>query len=309
MRQRRHHRSGRHQDQDESRHRLRRVHASHHQYLQKRDEEGRLANVYRPVPAFQDVPNGSVQYHQVGLLLTSDFRLLNMLVYSRIKKLKTFKATMETAGTKKDSIGCEICKPAVGSILASLYNEHVMDPSHHANQDTNDRFMANIQRNGTFSVIPRVTGGEIQPDHLIALGEVAKEYNLYSKITGGQRIDLFGAQKRDLPAIWKKLNDAGLEGGLGYAKALRTVKSCVGSTWCRYGIGDSVGLAIQLENRYKVLRAPHKIKGGVSGCVRECAEAQSKDFGLIATDKGWNSKSPLEWEARLDTDLRASQSS
>ena len=203
---------------------------------------------------------------------------------------------MSAVGVNKTAVGCEICKPAIAGILASLYNAHVMDPVHHANQETNDRFMANIQRNGTFSVVPRVTGGEIKPEHLIALGEVAMEYNLYSKITGGQRVDLFGAQKRDLPAIWKKLNDAGMESGLAYGKSLRTVKSCVGTTWCRYGVGDSVGLAIQLENRYKVLRSPHKIKGGVSGCVRECAEAQSKDFGLIATDKGWNSKSFIRYK-------------
>ncbi|KAH9931317.1 nitrite reductase [Fomitopsis serialis] len=195
----------------------------------------------------------------------------------RIKKLKTFTDVVES-----------ICKPAVGSILSSLWNEHVMNPVHHSNQDTNDRFMANIQRNGTFSVVPRVAAGEITPDKLIVLGQVAKKYGLYSKITGGQRVDLFGAQKADLPSIWKELIDAGFESGHAYGKALRTVKSCVGTNWCRYGIGDSVGMAVQLEERYKGIRSPHKIKGGVSGCIRECAEAQGKDFGLIATDKGWN---------------------
>jgi nitrite reductase (NAD(P)H) len=158
-------------------------------------------------------------------------------------------------------------------------------------QETNDRFMANIQRDGTYSVVPRVSGGEIKPEHLIAIGQVAKKYNLYTKITGGQRIDMFGAQKEDLPDIWEELINAGMESGQAYGKSLRTVKSCVGTTWCRYGVGDSVGLAVQLEERYKGIRSPHKIKGGVSGCVRECAEAQSKDFGLIAGDKGWNSKS------------------
>jgi len=149
-------------------------------------------------------------------------------------------------------------------------------------------FLANIQRNGTFSVVPRIPGGEIHPEKLIAIGKVASEYKLYTKITGGQRIDLFGAQKADLPDIWTKLHEAGLESGHAYGKSLRTVKSCVGTTWCRFGVGDSVGLAIDLENRYRGVRSPHKFKGGVSGCVRECAEAQSKDFGLIATDKGWN---------------------
>ncbi|KAG1736104.1 uncharacterized protein EDB91DRAFT_1142842 [Suillus paluster] len=206
----------------------------------------------------------------------------------KIRKLKTLPEIMEAAGVKKDSIGCEICKPAIGSILSSLYNELVLAPIHHANQDTNDKYLANIQRNGTFSVVPRVAGGEITPDKLIVLGQVAKKYNLYTKITGGQRIDLFGAQKQDLPDIWEELIAAGFESGHAYGKALRTVKSCVGTTWCRYGIGDSVGMAIHLEERYKGIRSPHKFKGGVSGCVRECAEAQSKDFGLIATDKGWN---------------------
>ncbi|KAI0638758.1 nitrite reductase [Trametes polyzona] len=205
----------------------------------------------------------------------------------RIKKLKTMTAIMEAVGTNPKALGCETCKPAVGSILSSLWNEHIMDPAHHANQDTNDR-LANIQRNGTFSVVPRVPAGEITPDKLVVLGQVAKKYGLYTKITGGQRVDLFGAEKGDLPSIWKELVDAGFESGHAYGKALRTVKSCVGSSWCRYGIGDSVGMAVQLEERYKGIRSPHKFKGGVSGCVRECAEAQGKDFGLIATDKGWN---------------------
>lgn len=205
----------------------------------------------------------------------------------KIKKLREFREVMDRIGTP-GSIGCELCKPAVASILSSLYNEHVMKPQHHGSQDTNDRFLANIQRNGTFSVVPRIPGGEIHPDKLVAIGKIASEYSLYTKITGGQRIDMFGAQKADLPDIWSKLHEAGLESGHAYGKSLRTVKSCVGTTWCRFGVGDSVGLAIDLENRYRGVRSPHKFKGGVSGCVRECAEAQSKDFGLIATDKGWN---------------------
>ncbi|KAF8599087.1 nitrite reductase [Ceratobasidium sp. AG-I] len=206
----------------------------------------------------------------------------------KVKQLKTFQEIAQAASPNGNSVGCETCKPAIGSILSSLYNEHVMDPPHHQLQDTNDRYLANIQRNGTFSVIPRVAGGEITPEGLIVIGQVAKKYGLYTKITGGQRIDMFGAQKQDLPDIWEELVNAGFESGHAYGKSLRTVKSCVGTTWCRYGVGDSVGLAVQLEERYKGVRSPHKIKGGVSGCIRECAEAQSKDFGLIATDKGWN---------------------
>ncbi|KAI9789515.1 MAG: hypothetical protein M1833_002302 [Piccolia ochrophora] len=205
-----------------------------------------------------------------------------------VKKIKTFPEIMKEAGKEPESLGCEVCKPTLGSILASLFNQHVIDKPLHGLQDTNDKFLANIQRNGTFSVIPRVAGGEITPDKLIVIGQVAKKYNLYCKITGGQRIDMFGAKKQDLVDIWTALVQGGMESGHAYAKSLRTVKSCVGTTWCRFGIGDSVGMAIRLEERYKSIRSPHKIKGGVSGCVRECAEAQNKDFGLIATDKGFN---------------------
>lgn len=205
-----------------------------------------------------------------------------------IKQLKTFEEVMKACAKNPQSLGCELCKPAIGSILSSLFNPHLMDKPVHELQDTNDRFLANIQRNGTFSVVPRVSGGEITPDKLIVIGQVAKKYNLYCKITGGQRIDMFGAKKQDLLAIWTELVEGGMESGHAYAKSLRTVKSCVGTTWCRFGVGDSVGMAVRLEERYKSIRGPHKFKGGVSGCVRECAEAQSKDFGLIATDKGFN---------------------
>ena len=205
-----------------------------------------------------------------------------------VKRLETFSEIMKHCGKDPNSLGCEACKPAVGSIISSLFNRHLLDDQNRGLQDTNDRFLANIQRNGTFSVIPRVAGGEITADRLIIIGTVAKKYGLYCKVTGGQRIDLFGAKKQDLPAIWKELIDGGMESGHAYAKSLRTVKSCVGTTWCRFGIGDSVGMAVRLEERYKSIRGPHKIKGGVSGCVRECAEAQNKDFGLIATEKGFN---------------------
>ncbi|MFG2908930.1 nitrite reductase large subunit NirB [Kitasatospora sp. NPDC048286] len=184
--------------------------------------------------------------------------------------------------------GCEICKPTVASILASLGNGHILDGEQGTLQDSNDHFLANLQRNGSYSVVPRVPGGEITPEGLIAIGEIARDHGLYTKITGGQRIDLFGATVDELPEIWRKLVDAGFESGHAYGKALRTVKSCVGQTWCRYGVQDSTTLAIELELRYRGLRSPHKLKAAVSGCARECAEAQSKDFGIIATSAGWN---------------------
>jgi len=203
----------------------------------------------------------------------------------RIHEIRSFDELIERHGRGQ---GCEICKPAVGSILASTWNEYVLRREHVGLQDTNDRYLANIQRDGTYSVVPRLAGGEVTPDQLIALGQVAKKYGLYTKVTGGQRVDMFGARLDQLPAIWQELVAAGFESGHAYGKALRTVKSCVGSTWCRYGVQDSVGAAVRIENRYKGLRAPHKLKGAVSGCARECAEAQSKDFGIIATEKGYN---------------------
>jgi nitrite reductase (NADH) large subunit len=201
----------------------------------------------------------------------------------KIKRIRTYDELIRTHGHGQ---GCEICKPAVASIFASLWNEPIIEQA--TIQDTNDRFLANLQRGGLYSVVPRVPGGEITPEKLIALGQVAKKYGLYTKITGGQRIDLFGAAVHQLPDIWEELVNAGFESGHAYGKALRTVKSCVGTTWCRYGVQDSVGFAIRVENRYKGIRSPHKVKAAVSGCIRECAEAQGKDFGIIATEKGWN---------------------
>ncbi|MGI9022769.1 MAG: nitrite reductase large subunit NirB [Acidimicrobiales bacterium] len=203
----------------------------------------------------------------------------------RFHRINTFSEVLAAHGTGR---GCEICKPAIASMLASLGNGYILSQDQAALQDTNDHFLANLQRDGTYSVVPRVPGGEITPDQLIAIGNIAKEFNLYTKITGAQRIDLFGARVDQLPHIWRQLVDVGMESGHAYGKALRTVKSCVGKTWCRFGVQDSTTLAIDLELRYRGLRAPHKIKGAVSGCTRECAEAQSKDFGVIATEKGWN---------------------
>ncbi|WP_374246625.1 nitrite reductase large subunit NirB [Zoogloea sp.] len=203
----------------------------------------------------------------------------------KVGEIKTFDELIAKHGK---GLGCDICKPTAASIFASCWNEFVLKKDLAALQDSNDYFLGNIQKDGTYSVVPRMPGGEVTPDGLIAVGQVAKKYGLYTKVTGGQRVDLFGARVEQLPLIWEELIAAGFESGHAYGKSLRTVKSCVGSTWCRYGVDDSVGLAVELENRYKGLRAPHKIKFGVSGCTRECAEAQGKDVGIIATDKGWN---------------------
>ena len=203
----------------------------------------------------------------------------------RVGHIKAFPQLLAQHGK---GLGCDICKPLAASIFASTWNDFVLTPVHASLQDTNDYFLGNIQKDGTYSVVPRMPGGEVTADGLIAVGQVAKKYGLYTKITGGQRVDLFGARVEQLPLIWEELIAAGFESGHAYGKSLRTVKSCVGSTWCRFGVADSVGFAIALENRYKGLRTPHKIKFGVSGCTRECAEAQGKDVGLIATDKGWN---------------------
>ncbi|WP_407443841.1 nitrite reductase large subunit NirB [Rhodococcus sp. (in: high G+C Gram-positive bacteria)] len=203
----------------------------------------------------------------------------------RATQIRTFSALISRYGTGR---GCDICKPVVASILASTDSDHILHRQQAGLQDTNDHFLANIQKNGTYSVVPRMPGGECTPEQLIVIGEVARDFGLYVKMTGGQRIDMFGARVEQLPAIWKRLVDAGMESGQAYGKSLRTVKSCVGSTWCRYGVQDSVGMAVDLEMRYRGLRAPHKFKFGVSGCARECAEARGKDVGVIATENGWN---------------------
>ncbi|GLK91195.1 nitrite reductase large subunit NirB [Pseudomonas turukhanskensis] len=220
--------------------------------------------------------------------LCEHFAYTRQELYSlvRVGGIETFEDMLARHG--KGHVGCDICKPAIGSILASCWNRPIQEPWLVPLQDTNDTFMANMQKNGTYSVVPRIPGGEITPDGLIAIGAVAKKYDLYTKITGGQRIDLFGAQLHELPDIWGELIAAGFETGHAYGKSTRTVKSCVGSTWCRYGVQDSVKMALFIEDRYKGLRSPHKLKFAVSGCTRECAEAQSKDVGVIATEKGWN---------------------
>ncbi|MCT2544550.1 nitrite reductase large subunit NirB [Streptomyces atratus] len=225
--------------------------------------------------------------HEVARGLCEHFTHTRAELYEivRVKGITGFSRLIDEHGNGE---GCDICKPTVASILAALGNGHVLDGEQAALQDTNDHFLANLQRNGSYSVVPRIPGGEITAEGLITIGEIARDHGLYTKITGGQRIDLLGATVDQLPGIWRRLVDAGFESGHAYGKALRTVKSCVGQAWCRYGVQDSVALAIELELRYRGLRAPHKLKSAVSGCARECAEAQSKDFGVIATSEGWN---------------------
>ncbi|MEO6977153.1 MAG: nitrite reductase large subunit NirB, partial [Mucilaginibacter sp.] len=239
------------------------------------------------MPMVKDLLSGTMkangQYIKNVVCEHFDYSRQELYDLVKINKLKNYDLVLDHFG-KGD--GCETCKPLVASILSSLWNDLIVKQD--TIQDSNDRYLANIQKGGTYSVVPRIPGGEITPEKLIAIGQVAQKYGLYTKITGGQRIDLFGAHVSDLPLIWEELIDAGFESGHAYGKALRTVKSCVGSTWCRFGLHDSVSFAIEIEERYKGLRSPHKLKGGVSGCIRECAEAQSKDFGIIATEKGWN---------------------
>ena len=239
------------------------------------------------MPMVKDLLNDTLKGMGVAVKNTIcehfDYSRQELFDLVKVKGYTTFQEVVQALGK---GTGCELCKPAVSSILASLNNHTVV--TEETALDTNDRYLANIQRGGTYSVVPRVPGGEITPEKLIVIGEVAKKWDLYVKITGGQRIDLLGAKLNDLPDIWEALIEAGMETGQAYGKSVRTVKSCVGSTWCRYGVQDSVSMAIQIENRYKGLRSPHKLKFAVSGCTRECAEAQNKDIGVIATDKGWN---------------------
>lgn len=241
------------------------------------------------IPMIKDLVDHTLQsqgkYIRNTICEHFDYSRQELFDLTKINGLKTYDAVLDKFG-KGD--GCEICKPLVASVLASLWNEMILEKGKATAQDSNDRFLANIQKGGTYSVVPRIPGGEITPEKLIVIGQVAQKYNLYTKITGGQRIDLFGAHLGDLPEIWETLIAAGFESGHAYGKSLRTVKSCVGSTWCRFGLHDSVSFAIRIEERYRGLRSPHKLKSAVSGCIRECAEAQSKDFGIIATEKGWN---------------------
>ncbi len=241
------------------------------------------------VPLVTQVLNSELKKRGIEVKnhLCEHFAYSRQEIYHLIRagKIRSFEELLAKHGS---GYGCEVCKPTVGSLLASCWNEYVLEATNVPLQDTNDIFLGNMQKDGTYSVIPRMAGGEVTPEGLLAVAELARDYRLYTKITGAQRIGLFGARKEDLPEIWARLIAAGFETGQAYAKALRMVKTCVGSTWCRFGVQDSTSLGIFLENRYKGLRSPHKIKFGVSGCTRECAEAQGKDVGIIATEKGWN---------------------
>ena len=231
----------------------------------------------------------------------------------RLKELRTYEEIVhECARAGKIPalqaalIGDEVCKPVVASILSSLWSEVPVKSGLRELQDTNDFVMATMQRSGQYSVTPRVAGGEITPQELLLMGTVALTYNLWTKITGAQRVGLFGANIWQLPDIWEDLvrgkcsfetvqekvavrvETQGMESGQAYGKALRAVKSYVGTSSCRFGQQDFLSMAVKLKERYKGLRAPHKPKMGVSGCMRECAEAHGKDIGLVATAKGHN---------------------
>ncbi|ACZ23181.1 assimilatory nitrite reductase (NAD(P)H) large subunit precursor [Sanguibacter keddieii DSM 10542] len=241
------------------------------------------------VPLLTKIVNTTLERSgiEVSRAMCEHFAVSRAELYDLVRRerLRTFSEIVGAHGTGR---GCSVCKPVVASILSSLGPGHVLEPEQAALQDTNDHVMANMQKDGTYSVVPRVPGGEITPEKLMVIGQVAQEFGLYTRITGAQRIGMFGARIDQLPAIWARLVDAGFESGQAYGKALRNVKSCVGQAWCRFGVKDSVGMGVRLEMRYRGLRSPHKFKMGVSGCARECAEARGKDVGVIATEKGWN---------------------
>ncbi|WP_396126908.1 nitrite reductase large subunit NirB [Brachybacterium huguangmaarense] len=203
---------------------------------------------------------------------------------------ETFTEVVTAFGTGR---GCAVCRPTVASILSTLgaitgRRHNPVGRQLGSLQDTNDFVMANIQRDGTYSVIPAMPAGEVTPEGLMVIAQVAQDYGLYVKLNGAQRVGLFGARLEQLPEIWKRLVDAGFQSGHAYGKSLRMVKACLGTNWCRFGVQDSTTMAVNLEKRYRGLRSPHKIKISVSGCARECAEAQAKDVGVIATNRGWN---------------------
>jgi nitrite reductase (NADH) large subunit len=241
------------------------------------------------VPLLTTVVNKTLEQagFEVSTAMCEHFAMSRSELFAlvRTEGLRTFTEVVARHGQGR---GCAICRPVVASILASLGIGHVLAPDQAPLQDTNDHLLANLQKDGTYSVVPRMPGGEVTPEKLLAFAEVARDFGLFTRITGAQRIGMFGARQDQLPEIWRRLVDAGFESGHAYGKSLRQVKTCIGATWCRFGVQDSSTMAIRLELRYRGLRAPHKFKMGVSGCARECAEARGKDVGVIATEKGWN---------------------
>ncbi|PWE48821.1 nitrite reductase large subunit [Thioclava sp. NG1] len=202
----------------------------------------------------------------------------------KAKELKSQPAVMQELGWKTPN-GCHVCRPAVNYyLLADWPLEYTDDPQ---SRFVNERNHANIQKDGTYSVVPRMWGGMTSPEELLAIAEAAKKYDATVKVTGGQRIDLLGIKKEDLPNIWADLNAAGMVSGHAYTKGLRTVKTCVGTDWCRFGTQDSTGLGIKLEKRLWGAWTPHKFKLAVTGCPRNCAEATCKDLGVVCVDSGF----------------------
>ncbi|WP_342078304.1 nitrite reductase large subunit NirB [Yoonia sp. SS1-5] len=201
------------------------------------------------------------------------------------RALKSMPAVWQECGWKT-SCGCHVCRPALNFyLLADWPLEYADDPQ---SRFINERKHANIQKDGTFSVVPRMWGGITTPDELRAIADAADKYMVPTvKVTGGQRIDLLGVKGEDLPNIWKDLNDAGMVSGYAYSKGLRTVKTCVGTDHCRFGTQDSTGLGIKLEKTLHGSWTPHKLKLGVSGCPRNCAEATCKDIGVVCVDSGY----------------------
>jgi nitrite reductase (NADH) large subunit len=202
------------------------------------------------------------------------------------QKLKTMDAVRETFGWKKPE-GCHKCRPALNYYLLCAWPGEYRDDSR--SRFVNERVHANIQKDGTYSVVPRMWGGLTTPGELRAIANVADKFNIPTvKVTGGQRIDLLGVKKEDLPAVWDDLGKAGMVSGHAYAKGLRTVKTCVGSEWCRFGTQDSTGLGVKLEKMCWGSWTPHKVKFAVSGCPRNCAEASIKDMGVVCVEAGYD---------------------
>ncbi|HWI85885.1 MAG TPA: nitrite reductase large subunit NirB [Sphingomonas sp.] len=182
--------------------------------------------------------------------------------------------------------GCSSCRPALNYYLLCAWPGEYQDDQQ--SRFVNERMHANIQKDGTYSVVPRMWGGLTNPRELRAIADVVEKFNApMVKVTGGQRLDIFGIKKEDLPAVWADLNAAGMVSGHAYGKSLRTVKTCVGSEWCRFGTQDSTGLGVQIERMSWGSWMPHKFKIAVSGCPRNCAEATIKDFGVVCVDSGY----------------------